>query len=84
MEPFEGVAHRLGIEPAGDGASGLLAGDQAGIGQHVEMLHHRRQRHPERRRERAHRQLGLGGEAHHQRAARRIGKRRESAIERIG
>ena len=82
IEPVEGVAHRLGIEPAGDGAPGLRPGDKPGARQHVEMLHHCRQRHREWRGEFADRQAGLGGKPHHQRAARRIGERGKGAVER--
>jgi hypothetical protein len=81
IEPFERVAHRLGVEAAGDDASGFGARDQAGIGQHVEMLHDRRQRHRERRGERAHRNIRLCGKPHHHRAPRRVGKRRERTVE---
>jgi hypothetical protein len=84
MKPLDRIAHRLSIEPAGDGAPGFLAGDEARIGQHVEMLHDRRQRHFERRGKLAHRQIRRAGKPHHQSAAGRVGKRRESAVERIG
>jgi hypothetical protein len=84
MQPLERIAHRLGVEPAGDGAPGFLTGDEARIGQHVEMFHHRRQRHLERRGKLTHRQIGLGGEPHHQRAASRVGKRCKSAVEWVG
>jgi hypothetical protein len=84
MKPLERIAHRFGIEPAGDGAPGFLAGDEAGIGQYVEMLHDRRQRHFERRGELAHRQVRRAGKPHYQSAACRVGERRESAVEWIG
>jgi hypothetical protein len=74
--------HRRGGEPAGDGASGLAARDQAGIGQDVEMLHDRRQRYRERRSQRADREVGPLGKPHDQRAPRRVGERSEGAIER--
>jgi hypothetical protein len=81
IEPLERVAHRLGVEAAGDDTPGLVAGHEAGVGQHVEMLHDRRQRHRKRRGERAHRKIRLFGEPHHQRAPRRVGKRCEGAVE---
>ncbi len=81
IEPLERVAHRLGIEAAGDGAPGLAAVDQPGIGQHVEMLHHGRQRHRKRRREFADREPRLLGKPHHQRTPGGVGKRRKGAIE---
>ena len=84
MKPLERIAHRLRIEPAGDGASGFLTGDEARIGQNVEMLHDRGQRHFERRGKLTHRQVRCAGKPHHQSAAGRIGKRRESTVEWIG
>ena len=80
-QPCEGVLQRRGREPAGDGASGLCARNQAGVGQDVEMLHDRRQRNVERRFQRADRKPGLAGEPQHQRAPRRVGQRRKGAIE---
>jgi hypothetical protein len=47
VEPVGGGAHRLRLQPAGDGAARLLARDEAGVREHVEVLHHRRQRHGE-------------------------------------
>jgi hypothetical protein len=82
VEPFEGVPHWLGVEPAGDDAPGLGARDETGIGQYAKMLHHRRQRHRKRRGELAHRKIGLLGKPHYQRAARRVGKRGKGAVER--
>jgi hypothetical protein len=38
---MHGLLHGRGRELAGNGASGFIAGDQAGIGEHVEMLHDR-------------------------------------------
>jgi hypothetical protein len=76
--------HRLGIEPASDGAAGFGALHQAGVGQHVEMLHDRRERHGERLRQRADRKVRLLGEARQQGPARRVGKRGKDAIERGG
>jgi hypothetical protein len=42
-KPLEGVAHRLGAQLAGNNAPGLAANDQPGIGQDIQVLHHRRQ-----------------------------------------
>jgi hypothetical protein len=81
IEPFEGIAHRLGFEPACDRAPGFRARDQSGIRKHVEMLHDRRQRHWERRLQRAHRQARFCGKPHHQRPPRRVGQRRKGAVE---
>jgi len=75
--------HGLGAQPAGHGAAALVAGDQAGVRQHFEMLHHRRQRHRERRGQRADRQaIGLA-QARQQSAPGRIGQRGEGAVERL-
>lgn len=63
------------------GAPGLLALDEPGAGQHVEMLHHRRQRHRERSRDLAHSQSVLARQAIDDGAPRRVGKRRERAVE---
>ena len=48
------------------------------------MFHYRRQRHAERLRQRADRQSGLLGEPGQQGPPRRVGKRREGAVERRG
>jgi hypothetical protein len=69
------------VEAAGDHAPGFAARYQAGVRQHVEMLHDRRLRYRTRRGQRAHRNVRLFGEPHHQRSPRRIGKRRERAVE---
>ena len=84
IEPGNGVAHRLGIKLAADGAATLAACHQPGIGENVEMLHDRRQRRAERLRQRADRQSGLLGESRQQSPPRRIGKRRKGAVEGYG
>ena len=38
-QPVHGLLDRLCLELAGDGAAGLGPHDQAGVGEHVEMLH---------------------------------------------
>ena len=81
IEPVGGGAHRFGLEAAGDGAAGFLALDETGVRQDVEMLHDRGQRHREGLRQLAHRQAFLVLKPRQQRAPRRIGKRRKSAIE---
>jgi hypothetical protein len=73
--------HRPGGELAGDGAADLCSGDQSGIREHVEMLHDRRQRHRERPGELAHRQAVLVVQPRDQRPPRRVGERREGAVE---
>jgi hypothetical protein len=47
VEPRVGSFHRFGAQAAGHCAAALAAGDEAGVGENVEMLHHRRQRHGE-------------------------------------
>ena len=59
----------------------LGALDKAGADQHVEMLHHRRQRHGERLGNRAHRQAVLAREPLENCSPGRIGERCEGAIE---
>jgi hypothetical protein len=63
------------------GAPRLLALDEACAGQHVEVLHHRRQRHRERCGNLAHRQLRLTRQTVDNGAPGRIGKRSEGQIE---
>jgi hypothetical protein len=82
-EPVHRLLHRLRGQPTADGAAGLLAVDQPGLGQHVEVLHDRRKRHRERARELADRHIRLGAEPRQQRAPRRVGKGREGAVERV-
>jgi hypothetical protein len=84
VEPLVGFFHRLGAQLAGDNAAGLVARHQAGIRQHVEMFHHRGQRHLERPGEVADRD-GVGlAQPRQQRTPRRIGECRECAVKRRG
>jgi Sigma-70, region 4 len=48
VEPVHRLLHRRRGQPARHCAAGLAPRDQAGIGQHVEVLHDRRQRHRKR------------------------------------
>ena len=81
VEPVVGLFHRCGPQAAGNRASGFVAAHEPGIRQHVEMLHHRRQRHRERLGEFADR-YGVGlAQARQQRAPGGVGKRREGAVE---
>jgi hypothetical protein len=59
----------------------LAARDQAGLGEHIEVLHDGRQRHRKRPRQLAHRQAFLTAEPRQQRPAGRVGKRRKGAVE---
>jgi hypothetical protein len=63
------------------GPSGLLPLDEPGAGQHVEMLHHRRQRHRERCRNLGDGQLRLPRQAVDDGAPRRVGERSKGQIE---
>ena len=81
VEPIHRLLHRLRGEPAGHDTAGLLARDEAGIGQHVEMLHDRRQRHRKRLGELADRKCISVGQPREQRPPRRVSQRGESAIE---
>ena len=60
---------------------GLLTLDEAGAGQDVEMLHHRRQRHRETSRDLRYRQLLLARQAIENGAPRRVCERGEGEIE---
>jgi hypothetical protein len=51
IEPFHRRLHPFGLQFARHRASRFAAHDEAGIAQHIDVLHHRRQRHVERRRQ---------------------------------
>jgi hypothetical protein len=81
IEPVHRLLHRLRREAAGDRAAGLFAGNEAGIREHVEVLHDRGQRHRKRLRKLANRQAFALDQPGQQGAAGRIGKRREGAVQ---
>jgi hypothetical protein len=54
VQPVHRLLHRPGSQSARHDAAGFGARNQAGIRQHVEMLHDRGQRHRERLRQFAH------------------------------
>ncbi|MCP1847301.1 hypothetical protein J2R80_001124 [Bradyrhizobium sp. USDA 4541] len=83
IEPVHRLLHRPCGEPARHRAAGLFARDETRIGEHVEMLHDRRQRHREWLRQLAHRQAFLVAEPRQQRATGGIGKRRKGAVQRL-
>jgi hypothetical protein len=83
VEPFHRLLHRLRGEPACDDAAGLLACDQAGVRQHVEMLHDRRQRHVERLGELTDRKRVAVGQPREQRAPRRVSKRGKGLVQEL-
>jgi hypothetical protein len=84
VEPIGRGAHRLGLETAGDGAAGLLARDEAGVGENVEVLHHRRQRHGEGLCQFADRNAFALAQLREQRAPRRVGEGGKGAVEQGG
>lgn len=79
---MHGLLHGRRRQLARDGAPALVARDQAGIGEDVEMLHHRGQRHPERLGQFADRHAVVLVEPRQQRTPRRVGERGEHAVER--
>ena len=84
VEPLVGFVHRFGAQSAGDGAPALVARHQPGIRQHVEMFHHRRQRHGEWFGEHADRQAVGLAQPRQQGAPRRVGERGKGAVEPVG
>jgi len=83
VKPVHRLLHRFRSEPARHDAAGLFARDQAGIRQHVEMLHDRRQRHRKRLRQLADRKHVAVGEPRQQCAPRRIGERGKGAVQEL-
>jgi hypothetical protein len=81
VQPFRGLAHRRGVEPACDGPAGLAAADQSGTGQDVDVLHHRRQRHGEWFGQFADGKAVMLAQAGDQGPAGRVGEGGEDAIE---
>ena len=80
-EPVHRLLHGLCLELAGDGATRFGAHDQAGIGEHVEVLHDGGQRHREGARQFTDADSILFVETGEQRAPCRVGQRSEGAIE---
>src|SRR5262249_49343507 len=74
-------AHWFRTQATADDTSALLAANQAGIRQHIEMLHHGRQRHRKRLWEFAHREGGSFALSREQRPPRGGCQRGESPIE---
>ena len=81
-KPEHGVFHWRRLEPAAHGAPDFVTGHKAGVGEHVEMLHHRRQRHRERLRQFADGQAVLPSKPRQKSAPGRVGQRRKRAVER--
>jgi len=82
IEPVHGLLHRRRGEAARHRAAGLLARNQAGIRQHVEMLDDRRQRHRKRLGQLAHGDAFLLDQPRQQGAAGRIGKGGKGTVQR--
>ena len=83
VEPFIGVVHRLGVEPARHDAAVLLASDEAGVLQHIEVLHDRRQRHGKRPGQFGYRDGLALAQPRKQSAPSWVGQRGESAVEAV-
>jgi hypothetical protein len=81
VEPVHRLLHRLGSQPARHRAAGLLARDQAGVRQHVEMLHDGGQRHRKGLREFADRNGFPRSKPRQQRAPGRIREGRKGAVQ---
>jgi hypothetical protein len=75
VQPGQRLLHRPGGQPAGDDAAGLLARDQTGVREHVEMLHDGGERHRKRLSQFADGDRVAGGKPSQQRAPRRVGER---------
>ena len=78
--PVGGLLKRRGLQAALPHTAGLGRGDEAGVGEHAQVLHDRWHRHPVRRGEVADRRVA-GREPREDRAARRIGERAERRVE---
>jgi hypothetical protein len=83
-EPTLRLLHRGGVEPARYGAAALVAGDQPGGFEHVEVLEHRGQRHGKGLCQRGDGEFRRLAEAAEHSAPGRIGQGGENAIEAVG
>jgi hypothetical protein len=81
VQPAHCLLHRPRGQPARHGTAALRTRDQAGVRQHIEMLHDRGQRHRKRLRQFADRNAVLFAEPRQQRPPRRIRQRRKGAVE---
>jgi hypothetical protein len=81
LEPVHRGLHRISLEPASHRASGLAAHDQPSLGQHVEVLHDRRERDRKRTRQLAHRQALLLAQPGEHGTPRWIGECTKGAVE---
>jgi hypothetical protein len=83
VKPIHRLLHRLRGKPACHDAAGLFARDQAGIRQHVEMLHDRGQRDREWLGEFADRKRVVIGKPREQRAPRRVSERGKGLVQEL-
>jgi hypothetical protein len=83
IEPRHRLLHGFGRQPARDDAAGLFPRDQAGIRQHIEMLHDRRQRHREWLRQFADGERFAAAEPRHQGSPGGVGQRGEGTVQRF-
>ena len=81
VEPIVGVAHGFRPQAAAYDAAILLASDEPGVRQDVEMFHDRGQRHRKGLREFAHRKALAAAEPRHQRPPGWIGESRKGAVQ---
>jgi hypothetical protein len=80
-KPGKRRLHRLGGQPAGDDAAGLFACDQAGVRQHIEVLHDGGERHRKGLRQFADRDRVASGKPRQQRTPRRVGQRGKGVVQ---
>jgi hypothetical protein len=83
VEPIHRLLHWLRGKPARHDTAGLFARDQAGIRQHVKMLHDRGQRDRKRLGELADRKRVVTGEPREQRAPRWVSERGEGLVQEL-
>jgi hypothetical protein len=83
IEPVHRLLHRPRGQPARHNAAGFRARDQAGVRQHVEVLHDRRQRHRKWLRQLAHRDTVSFAKPRQQRPPRRIRERGKGAVQHL-
>jgi hypothetical protein len=83
IEPVDRLLHRPCGQPARHNTAGFCARDQAGIRQHVEMLHDRGQRHRKWLRQLADRDAVSFAKPRQQRPPRRVRHRSKGAVQRL-
>jgi hypothetical protein len=81
IKPQHRLLHRLRGQLAGDRPPVFGTTDEPGVSQHIEVLHDRRKRNRKRRREFGDANAVMRPQLRQQFPPRRVGKRRESAVE---